>query len=386
VSEWVRTPFVDVLVNGDISYGIVQPGLPVEIGVPVVRVNNIKTGQINSNEVMCVSPEATRKYKRTELQGGELLITVVGIIGQCAIVPPTMKGWNVARAVSVAKIKTEYDIRFIKYCFEMDDVKFQIYANTNDTVQPTLNLTQLKTLVINCPEKTEQVNIADVLASLDDKIDLLTRQNSTLETLAQTYFQQWFVESPNEAWEEKGLDGIADFLNGLALQKYPYEKGKPQYVIKIKELNNGYSDSTDLCSTDVPEKYVVHAGDVIFSWSGSLTVDIWKYESGALNQHLFKVTSDKYPKWFYYYWVKHHLPEFKIIAESKATTMGHIQRGHLTAAKVLVPSDDEIKDMDKTMSPLIEKIERNNTQILTLQKLRDTLLPKLISGEVRVKQ
>ncbi len=167
---------------------------------------------------------------------------------------------------------------------------------------------------------------------------------------------------------------------------YPYVKGNPQYVIKIKELNNGYSDSTDLCSIDVPTKYIVHAGDVIFSWSGSLVVDIWKYESGALNQHLFKVTSDKYPKWFYYHWIKYHLPEFKIIAESKATTMGHIQRGHLTAAKVLVPSEDEIEDMDKTMSPLIEKIEHNNAQILTLQKLRNTLLPKLISGEVRVKQ
>ena len=80
------------------------------------------------------------------------------------------------------------------------------------------------------------------------------------------------------------------------------------------------------------------------------------------------------------------MPEFRIIAESKATTMGHIQRGHLSEAKVLVPRDDELNTMDETLQPLIEKIERNNTQILTLQKLRDTLLPKLISGEVRVKQ
>jgi type I restriction enzyme S subunit len=136
----------------------------------------------------------------------------------------------------------------------------------------------------------------------------------------------------------------------------------------------------------VPEKYIVRHGDVIFSWSGSLAVDIWKYGKGALNQHLFKVTSDHYPKWFYYYWIKVHLPDFRIIAESKATTMGHIQRGHLTAAKVLVPSAEELEEMSERMEPLIEKIGRNNAQILTLQKLRDTLLPKLISGEVRVKQ
>jgi len=157
-------------------------------------------------------------------------------------------------------------------------------------------------------------------------------------------------------------------------------------VIKIKELNSGYSSNSDICSSDVPEKYIVRLGDVIFSWSGSLVVNIWKYEKGALNQHLFKVTSEKYPKWFYYYWIKYHLPEFRIIAESKATTMGHIQREHLASAKVLVPSDNEMKTMGGTMQPLMEKIERNNEQILTLQKLRDTLLPKLISGEVRVKQ
>lgn len=107
-------------------------------------------------------------------------------------------------------------------------------------------------------------------------------------------------------------------------------------------------------------------------------------ERAGLNQHLFKVTSADYPKWFYYYWIKQHLTEFRAIAESKATTMGHIQRGHLSSAKVIVPTVPELEDMNKTMYPLIEKIERNNAQIITLQKLRDTLLPKLISGEVRV--
>jgi len=259
-------------------------------------------------------------------------------------------------------------------------------AEDSTTAYPSITPNVIMDMDIFLPPLPEQEAIAEVLSSLDDKIDLLMRQNTTLETLAQTYFRQWFVEGANEDWEEKGLDEIADFLNGLPLQKYPYKYGEPVYAIKIKELNSGYSDNSDICSADVPEKYIVNPGDIVFSWSGSLVVDIWKYGKGALNQHLFKVTSDKYPKWFYYYWIKYHLPEFRIIAESKATTMGHIQRGHLTAAKVLVPSDCELTVMDKTMQPLIEKIEQNNAQILTLQKLRDTLLPKLISGEVRVKQ
>lgn len=250
---------------------------------------------------------------------------------------------------------------------------------------PTLNRNHIHSILISMPPLPEQKAIAEVLSSLDDKIDLLTRQNKTLEDLAQAYFRKWFIEDASDKWEEKGLDEIADFLNGLPLQKYPYKTGNPLHVIKIKELNNGFTDSSDLCSADIPEQYIVHPGDVIFSWSGSLKVDIWKYGKGALNQHLFKVTSCNYPKWFYYFWIKYHLPEFKMIAESKATTMGHIQRRDLSNAIVLVPENQEINSMDNIMSPLIKKIEQNNAQILVLQKLRDTLLPKLISGEIRVK-
>lgn len=279
------------------------------------------------------------------------------------------------------------DSKFIFYLAisdEFRDTAIQLMSGSSG--RQRVETEALKQKVFSLPPLPEQKAIAEVLSSLDDKIDLLTRQNKTLEDLGQAFFRKWFVEDASEDWEEKGLDEIADFLNGLPLQKYPYKSGKPMNVIKIKELNSGYSENTDICSSDVPEKYIVHPGDVIFSWSGSLVVDIWKYGVGALNQHLFKVTSDKYPKWFYYYWIKNYLPEFRIIAESKATTMGHIQRGHLSEAKVLVPRDDELNTMDETLQPLIEKIERNNTQILTLQKLRDTLLPKLISGEVRVKQ
>lgn len=386
MSEWVECHFSDVLIDGTLSYGIVQPGADVACGIPIIKVNNIRNGSISIANIARTLPSIEDMYRRTRLSGGELLITVVGIIGECAIVPNELAGYNVVRAVSVARIKPEYDIHFIKYCFQLNDIKYQLYANTNDTVQPTLNLTQLKEIEFRVPELPTQRAIAEVLSSLDDKIDLLTRQNATLEALAQTYFRQWFVEDARKDWKEKSLDEIADFLNGLALQNYPCKTGEPLFVIKIKELNNGYSDNSDICSSDIPDKYIVNTGDVIFSWSGSLVVDIWKYGKGALNQHLFKVTSEKYPKWFYYFWIKVHLPEFRIIAESKATTMGHIQRGHLSAAKVFVPTDTELSEMNKIMQPLMDKTTYNTRQIQTLQKLRDTLLPKLISGEVSVKQ
>jgi type I restriction enzyme, S subunit len=154
VNEWKEYEFSDVLIDKSISYGIVQPGFHTEINsVPIVRVNNIKNGSIRTDDVLKVSSEIEQKYQKTRLEGGELLITVVGSVGECAIVPESLKGWNVARAVSVARIQEGFDKQFIRYCFKSEDLKFQMYGNTNDTVQPTLNLSSLKKLVLSIPPR-----------------------------------------------------------------------------------------------------------------------------------------------------------------------------------------------------------------------------------------
>ncbi|MGB4575676.1 MAG: restriction endonuclease subunit S, partial [Paludibacter sp.] len=127
-------------------------------------------------------------------------------------------------------------------------------------------------------------------------------------------------------------------------------------------------------------------GDVLFSWSGSLEVVLWTGGKGALNQHLFKVTSKVYPKWFYYLATKHHLNDFKTIAESKSTTMGHIQKEHLKQAMISIPPKELFDQYDERIAPLIEKRINNDKQIRTLTQTRDTLLPKLMSGEVRVSE
>jgi len=235
------------------------------------------------------------------------------------------------------------------------------------------------------PSLDTQRRIAAILSSLDDKIDLLHRENATLEQMAETLFRQWFVVEAKEEWEEKPLSSIAIFLNGLACQKYPPKNEIDKLpVLKIRELSSGIGNDSDWATTDVGVEYIVHAGDVIFAWSASLMVKIWDGEDCILNQHLFKVTSDKYPKWFYYFWCKHHLDEFISIAQSHATTMGHIKRNDLDTAMVLVPSDEELLSMTAQMEGLLRKMENNNEQINTLIQTRDGLLPRLMNNEVKI--
>lgn len=210
--------------------------------------------------------------------------------------------------------------------------------------------------------------------------------------MAQAIFKSWFVdfepfggEQPSD-WQTGSLTDIADYLNGLAMQRFrpaDGEVGLP--VLKIKELRQGVCDSSsELCSPSIRSNYIVHDGDVIFSWSGSLLVDFWCGGDCGLNQHLFKVTSRNYDKWFYYAWTCHHLDQFIAMAADKATTMGHIKREALENAEVLIPSEKEYAAVGELLAPLYEQLIGNRVENRKLALLRDSLLPRLMSGELSV--
>jgi len=279
------------------------------------------------------------------------------------------------------------DKDFLFYLFANNEFVDLATQGASGTRMPRADWNFMKETVWLIPESLEgQKAIAAILSSLDDKIDLLHRQNKTLEAMAETLFRKWFIEEAKEDWEEKPLDQIANFLNGLPCQKYPPKNDIEKLpVLKIKELRSGISENSDWATIDVPKEYIVNNGDVIFSWSGSLLVKIWNGGKCILNQHLFKVTSDNYPKWFYFFWIKYYLKEFISISESKATTMGHIKRSDLSNSYVVIPSLKELQEFDTRISPLIDKLILNNEQIRTLENLRDTLLPKLMSGQVKVR-
>ena len=278
------------------------------------------------------------------------------------------------------------DTNFVYYLSRWNEVREHAELNLEGSSgRQRVSKEAFDNLYLLLPPLPEQIRIASILSSLDDKIDLLHRENKTLEEMAETLFRQWFIEEAKEDWEEVSLTRVANFLNGLACQKFPPKNEIEKLpVLKIRELSNGIGDDSDYATTDVEKEYIVHAGDVIFAWSASLMVKIWDGRDCILNQHLFKVTSEKYPKWFYYFWCKHHLDEFISIAQSHATTMGHIKRKDLENAIVLVPTSSELKTMTERIEYLLQKIENNNNEIQTLIQQRDGLLPKLMSGEVKI--
>lgn len=274
---------------------------------------------------------------------------------------------------------------FVAYYFRSPRFRANIVGMSSITTRASLNNSMLAELPLLLPNYEEQVRIATILKSLDDKIELLHRENKTLEAMAETLFRQWFIEEAKEDWEEISLTKVANFLNGLACQKYPPKNEIEKLpVLKIRELSNGIGDDSDWATTDIASEYIIHAGDVIFAWSASLMVKIWDGEDCILNQHLFKLTSYKYPKWFYYLWCKHHLNEFIAIAQSHATTMGHIKRSDLESAIVLIPSNKELMMMNEQMDGMLRKIENNNRQLQTLIKVRNGLLPKLMNREISI--
>jgi type I restriction enzyme, S subunit len=396
MSEWqimtideIKAPHKKSIISGPFGSNISSKYF-VNDGVPVIRGNNLSLNigkKFTDNGFVYITEEKAKELGTWAIKD-DLIFTAVGTIGQVGILIGNEKYDKYIISNKQLRVTVDKNIVipiFAYYWFASEIMIEQIIQRNTGSSVPLINLSILKSLLISIPPLPKQKAIAAVLSSLDDKIDLLHRQNKTLEAMAETLFKQWFVVEAREDWEEKPLSQVANFLNGLACQKYPPENAIDKLpVLKIRELNSGISESSDWASSTIKPEYIVENGDVIFAWSASLMVKVWHGENCILNQHLFKVTSTEFPKWFYLMWCKHHLDEFISISSSHATTMGHIKRGDLDNAMVLIPKDNELKIMSSKMTPILNKQIANQKQIRTLETLRDNLLPKLMSGEVRV--
>ena len=393
------------------------------VGLPVIKIKNIVPPTVDTEDCERVPEEVIAgipNVERFELKEGDILIAMTGAtVGKVGRLPRVRERYFLNQRVGKVYLNdpAEADYRFLYYVLSQGDYVRQMFGLADGSAQANISGSQIESIEIPLPSLPQQQAISTVLGTLDDKIELNQRMSETFEAMARALFKSWFVDfdpvrakmegqDPGlpkeiadlfpsrlveselgeipEGWKVRSLDEIGHFLNGLALQKYPPvdELGLP--VIKIAQLRAGNATGADRASADLDANYIVKDGDILFSWSGSLECVLWVGGEGALNQHLFKVTSATYPRWLCYLGIHTHLAGFRRIAASKATTMGHIRRHHLSEAKLAMPPDPLLQAMSDQLNPIVEVLWKRGVESRTLATLRDALLPKLISGEIRV--
>lgn len=359
-------------------------------GKIVVRNNNIKHGRIDLSSPSYTDEEHfAQRIKRAKPQPGDIIITREAPIGDVGMIPENTECCLGQRMVLLRADQSVCDNFYLLYSLQSLYVQHQIsWSEGTGTTVSNLRIPHLEQIQIPYLPIEQQAKISSVLRALEGKIENNRRLNDNLQQQAFAIFQRELLQEGElpEGWVSGSLLDIANYLNGLAMQKFrpaDGEKGLP--VLKIKELRQGSCDAiSELCSLSIKPEYIVHDGDVIFSWSGSLLVDLWCGGTCGLNQHLFKVTSEKYPKWFYYAWMAHHLARFVAIAADKATTMGHIKREELAKAEVVIPNAASMERIGAILQPMYDLIISNRIENRELAAIRDTILPQLMSGEIDV--
>lgn len=359
-------------------------------GHPYIRVRDLNNKRVLEldNSYEYVDNETQKVISKYTVKTGDVVLSIVGTIGLVAIVGRTLDGANLTE--NCVKLSSFHGVNrdFLYYYLRSDCGQQEIRCGTVGAVQAKLPIKNIQNIAINLPDYTTQERIASLLLSIDRKIELNQKINDNLYAQVKAIFSENFLNLDflPDGWKTGNLLDIADYLNGLAMQKYRPKDGETGLpVLKIKELRQGICDAnSELCSPSIKSEYIIHDGDIIFSWSGSLLVDIWCGGTCGLNQHLFKVTSNNYDKWFYYLWTAHHLDRFIAVAADKATTMGHIKREELEKAEVIIPSKCDYKRISTLIKPLFDLIISNRIENRKLTALRNTLLPKIMSGEIDV--
>jgi len=359
-----------------------------ETGIKCIRITDISQKKLfddwGNTEVL------ESDFDKFQLKKEDILIARTGAtIGVNRIINEDLKAVYNNGLIRIQINKKIANPRFVYYSLNTNEYWGRINAVSSGTVaQPNMKMKDLLDYELNIPSIDIQNKIVKVLNSIDDKIELNNEINDNLMQQGTSLFNEYLVKFDDvpSNWKVSSLDRIADYINGLAMQKYPpkdNEEGLP--VLKIAELKQGCCDSnSDRCTSQLDEDYIINDGDVIFSWSASLVVDLWCGGKAGLNQHLFNVKSNIYDKWFYFWWTKYHLNEFIHEASSKATTMGHIKRDNLSKAKVLIPSKNDYEAIGRLLKPITDSIVNVKLENKRLSALRDSLLPKLMSGEIDV--
>ena len=388
-------------------------------GYPITRIETLSNDRFNRDRLGYADINNIELFKNHILDDEDLIMSHINsrqFLGRTVIY--LKKGSEtIIHGMNVLRIKTKRDLLnpyYAYYYFKTPHFRKAIDNIRTDAInQSSINTNNIKDIKIHIPDLVSQEKVVGILRGLDKKIEENEVMNAELEAMAKQLYDYWFVQFdfPDEngnpykssggkmvynptlkreipaGWEVKNLFYIAKYYNGLACQNYRPSEGEDSLpVIKITEMHNGFTSETERASVNIPAEAIIENGDVLFAWSASLEVMLWGLGKGALNQHIFKVTSNNgFPKSYYYYQLLEYVGHFKKIAEAKKTTMGHITKDHLEQSQIVVPPTTDLPNqLEEKLEPIMDKIVSLSSERIYLTHLRDSLLPMLMNGQVTV--
>lgn len=394
-----------------------------EHGVPVISVGEIGHGEFRIHDrTPCVNETVTMRLPEYLLQKNDIVFARKGSVERSALVGDAQVGWFLGSDGIRLRLPETISSKFVRYWVASAETKAWLTQNSTGSTMASLNQATIKRLPIVLPSLGIQTEIAAILGALDDKIEVNRKTAATLEAMARALYRSWFVDFdpvhakaagrapahmdaataalfPDsfgedglpEGWTEEPIIAQSDWVNGAAYKNMHFAKTPDALpVVKIAELKAGVTGNTKFTATDLGEKFRIGRGDLLFSWSGnpdtSIDAFIWALKDAWLNQHIFAVRPNgKMSKAALFTILKFYMPEFAEIARNKQTTgLGHITRKDLDAFSVRIAPPEIMEVLENEIEPMFDRYCLTLYENQTLATFRDTLLPRLMSGELSV--
>ena len=358
----------------------------VPVGTPLITVKNLGENKVTYNKLDFVSDQDKERLSKFILQEGDIVFSRVGYVDRRAFITKNESGWLFSGSTLRVRVKETSPLnpKYLSYYFGQKKFKEYIKNMSVGATRPSLNTQLLEELEIITPSLPEQLAIASVLSSLDDKIDLLHRQNKTLEAMAETLFRQWFVEETDEEWEEGCLPDEFDFTMGQSPPGDSYNEEGIGVTLFQGNADFGFRFPTNRIYTTDPKRFA-EKYETLVSVRAPVGAQNMAFKKCCIGRGVAAFRY-KYNNSFYtytYFKLKSLMNEIKQYNET-GTVFGSISKSDFQNFGITIPSKEEVIKFQEIAKPIDAKIIKNSIQIRILSKLRDTLLPKLMSGEVRI--